>query len=139
WDFIVADVSIPIIGADFLTRFDLLVDVGCRKLVDRTTKLQVSAVPARHVDYARLTTLSPNLPNDFKSLLQEYREITTPRPALHDIRHHIATSNGPPVFAHARRLPPQRLEVAKKEFRALQDAGFIRPSSSPWSSPLHMV
>ena len=37
WDFIVADVSIPIIGAKFLANFNLLVDVGNRRLVDTST------------------------------------------------------------------------------------------------------
>ncbi|KRX13062.1 Retrovirus-related Pol polyprotein from type-2 retrotransposable element R2DM [Trichinella nelsoni] len=52
--------------------------------------------------------------------------------------HHILT-HGPPVFARPRRLPPDRLELARKEFDILLDLGIIRPSSSSWASPLHMV
>ncbi|KRY36482.1 Retrovirus-related Pol polyprotein from transposon opus [Trichinella spiralis] len=52
------------------------------------------------------------------------------------IQHHILT-HGLPVFARPRRLPPDRLELARKEFDIL--LSIIRPSNSSWASPLHMV
>ena len=48
-------------------------------------------------------------------------------------------TEGPPVHARARRLPPDKLVIAKEEFRKMEDMGIIRMSDSPWSSPLHMV
>ena len=54
-------------------------------------------------------------------------------------RHHLLTQPDPPVFAKARRLDPNKLETAKKEFKSMEKAGIIRKSTSPWSSPLHMV
>ncbi|GFY44990.1 gag-pol polyprotein [Trichonephila inaurata madagascariensis] len=39
WDFIIADVSIPIVGADFLAHFGLIVDLKQRKLIDTLTNL----------------------------------------------------------------------------------------------------
>ncbi len=36
-------------------------------------------------------------------------------------------------------LDPEKLHIAKTEFRELEKAGFIRRSNSPWASPLHMV
>ncbi|KAK3759577.1 hypothetical protein RRG08_055106, partial [Elysia crispata] len=44
-----------------------------------------------------------------------------------------------PVFARARRLAPDRLVIAKKEFFEMEKMGIIRKASSPWASPLHMV
>ena len=35
--------------------------------------------------------------------------------------------------------PPDRLAIAKAEFHNMQALGIIRPSSSPWASPLHMI
>ncbi|GBM58377.1 Transposon Ty3-G Gag-Pol polyprotein [Araneus ventricosus] len=52
--------------------------------------------------------------------------------------HHIQTK-GAPVFAKARRLAPDRLKVAKMEFQQMLDLGHVRPSSSNYASPLHMV
>ena len=51
----------------------------------------------------------------------------------------IPTVPGPPVFAKARRLDAEKLESARKEFAAMEAAGVICRSNSPWASPLHMV
>ena len=59
-------------------------------------------------------------------------------PIKHDITHHIATT-GPPVSAHPRRLPPEKLKIAHQEFEHMLQEGIIQPSCSSWSSPLHMV
>ena len=57
---------------------------------------------------------------------------------VHNIQLHIPTT-GPPVYAKARRLAPDKLLVAKKEFELMEKLGIIRRSSSPWASPLHIV
>ena len=44
-----------------------------------------------------------------------------------------------PVSAHPRRLTPDCLCAAKQEFEHMLQLSIIRPSSSAWSSPLHMV
>jgi hypothetical protein len=43
------------------------------------------------------------------------------------------------VFAKSRRLDPDKLRTAEKEFRALEKAGIVPRSNSGWSSTLHMV
>lgn len=43
WIFTIADIAKPIIGADFLQQFDLLVDLKRKRLYDRTTSLQLPA------------------------------------------------------------------------------------------------
>jgi hypothetical protein len=43
------------------------------------------------------------------------------------------------VFAKARRLDPEKLEIAKAEFKRLESAGIVWRSKSPCASPLHMV
>ena len=88
------------------------------------------------------SSLPGSLPLAAWELLQKYLDvvstgITHPHP-LHGISHSIETT-GRPVFAKARRLDPEKLQCAKKEFQELEAAGIIRRSNSPWSSPLHMV
>ena len=80
--------------------------------------------------------------NPYLTLLSEFltlTQISLPDiPIRHDVTHHIQTV-GPPVSAHPIRLAPDRLHVAKQEFEHMLNLGIIRPSSSPWASPLHMV
>ena len=59
-------------------------------------------------------------------------------PPKHGIRHVVPTE-GAPVFARPRRLFGEKLQVAKDEFNKMMEMGIIRPSNSPWSSPLHVV
>ena len=71
--------------------------------------------------------------NDRPSRVQRFRP--TPR---HGGEHHILTE-GPPLKARNRRLSPEKLAAAKKEFDEMEAMCIIRRSSSPWSSPLHIV
>ena len=52
WPFLIADVCLPILGADFLKHYDLLVDVRRQKLYCATTS-QLAATAAAD-DYATL-------------------------------------------------------------------------------------
>ena len=44
WVFIIADVKNPIIGADFLHTYSILVDIAHNRLVDSLTQLQVQGI-----------------------------------------------------------------------------------------------
>ncbi len=118
-----------------------MVDMHKHKLIDTHTHLQVQVLLSAG------TSPSPSLcPNDvpypYRKLLSEFPaviKITTPdTPVKHDVTHHIETT-GPPASARPRRLAPDRLKAAKREFEHMLQLGIIRPSSSAWSSPLHMV
>ena len=53
-----------------------------------------------------------------------------------DIMSHIhITTRGQPVHSKPRRLNPDKLKIAKAEFKHMLDLGIIRP----WSSPRHLV
>ena len=45
----------------------------------------------------------------------------------------------PPVCTKARRLPPEKLNIAKSEFKTMLELGIIQRSSSPFSLPLHVA
>ena len=61
WDFVVADVKFPIIGADFLRYYGLLVDVRHNTLLDATTFLSV------HGTVSKVCSVSPILVEPPKS------------------------------------------------------------------------
>jgi hypothetical protein len=83
------------------------------------------------------------VPDDVKILLQKFPSIlrtknVKPAPN-HGVEHHIHTGSHSPVFVKSRRLDPQKLQIAKAEFKRLESAGIVCRSKSPWASPLHMV
>ena len=142
WVFVVADIMQPILGADFLANFQLQVDLHSRRLLDARTSLHISVPVSASAQLSVHALMPDSLPPPIRSMLARYQSVTQPpafdRPVLHNVAHHIVTS-GPPVFAKPRRLAPERLAAAKQEFQHMLDLGIIRPSESPWASPLHMV
>ena len=141
WVFIVAETATPILGADFLRHYQLLVDMTHFRLVDATTNLMVNGIISQ-VESPSPSLLPRKPATPLEALLSEFPSITQPcgpeTPIKHDITHHITTT-GPPVSSRTRRLAPERLEIARKEFQHMLELGIIRPSSSSWSSPLHLV
>ena len=139
WTFYVAEVSQPILGADFLTHFNLIVDVRNRKLYDSST-LKFTKGQAAPGSSMKISTIKSD--NPYASLLKSFPELTQPYsatiPAKHNVTHHIETT-GRPTHAKSRRLAPDRYSMAKAEFDLLLKQGIIRPSSSNWSSALHIV
>ena len=143
WVFVVADVSQPIVGADFLYHYGLLVDLRAKQLRDSTTSLSVVVEPFDSVSLRlSVAIVNPESMTDYDTLLAEFPDITQPIykdcPVKHDVTHRIITQ-GSPVFARPRRLAPERLPIAKDEFTHLLDLGIVEVSDSSWSSPLHMV
>ena len=154
WNFVVAAVTKPILGTDFLAQFDLHVDCKNQKLIDGTTG--VSAIT--HISECDPTQVTPILKMD-GSVSLEIQELLSKHPQLFKptkvnsqagrnygqvTSHHISTNSDIPVFAKLLAARPDKLEVAKKEFKDLLANGIIRPSNSrpsnsPWASPLHMV
>ncbi|GFU72432.1 retrovirus-related Pol polyprotein from transposon opus, partial [Trichonephila clavipes] len=139
WTFIIADVSSPIIGADFLKHFNLLIDLKKKSLMDVETSLFTPCVFSNIVQPSILT-VDANI--SFKNILSEYSDLSNPslisKLASHGTVHHIITT-GPPVTARPRRLHPKLYDAVKVEFEFLLAQGIIRPSKSPWSFPLHVV
>ena len=137
--FILASVDKPIIGADFLAKHNLVVDLTNRRLVDATTRL--SAI-ASICNTDTPTPLHYQIDSEYGEILKKFPSVFSPpdysAPVKHNVVHHIVTT-GPLPFAKPRRLHPSKLLVAKKEFQHMVDLGICRPSSSPVSSPLHMV
>uniref|UniRef100_A0A5S6QYA9 RNA-directed DNA polymerase n=1 Tax=Trichuris muris TaxID=70415 RepID=A0A5S6QYA9_TRIMR len=140
WDFMCADVTQPIIGADFLFNFGLIVDLKHGKLVHRATSASCTGIIGSAVTLG-IKAINPTA-SEFLRLLAEFPSLTRPQMSSgqvnHGITHHILTE-GPPKAARPRRLPADRLRAAKAHFAALLDQGIIRRSSSPWSSALHLV
>ena len=141
WIFVITEAQKPIICADFLQHFGLLVNMRKQQLTDGHTHIRVHGILS--MDSSPSPFLFPkNHDNPYLILLSEFPTLTQISlldiHIRHDITHHIQTV-GPPVSACPRRLAPDRLHVAKQEFEHMLNLGIIRSSSSPWVLPLHMV
>ena len=139
WNFLSADVTCGIIGADFISHYGLLVDLKRKRLVDNLTSV---ASIGKLVSSEALSVKTFDTSCEYTSLLKEFGNITRlaqlGSTAMSEVVHHIET-HGPPLSARPRRLSPDKLAAAKAEFDSLIKLGICRPSSSSWASPLHMV
>lgn len=142
WKFYIADVPQAILGADFLARFNLAVDLRGRRLIDLdssdTARLRLSSCQALRLQVLHAVQPSASaliLTEEFPDLLTPKFNIPAPK---HGVQHHIELKGNPP-FARPRRLPPDKLAAAKKEFKFLQDNKIARRSKSYCSSALHLV
>ncbi|KFD51305.1 hypothetical protein M513_07905 [Trichuris suis] len=136
WSFLIADVRQPILGADFFRHFNLLVDVKRKQLINAQTYAVAPGTPLRSTATCYTCALRP-LNSKSHSILSRYPTLitctTTDGPIRHSVQHRIVTF-GPPVFSRPRRLPPEKLQVAKSEFDTMLRLGIVRPSSSCWAS-----
>ncbi|GFW30354.1 hypothetical protein TNCV_452921 [Trichonephila clavipes] len=106
------------------------------KLIDNGTKISTNCkLVSPEVHSIKLVSGE----SIFHGVLREFPEIVKPpsfsQEVKHNIKHFIETS-GPPVFAKARRLAPDRLKIAKSEFQHMLNLGHVRPSKN-FTSELH--
>lgn len=116
-----------------------MVDIKNKRLIDGTTKLsaigKITSSRSPNISVCIENTVYHKLLKQFPNLIRT--NIVSPT-FKHNVSHHIITK-GPPLFSRPRRLPPDRLAIAKKQFSYLVEQGICRPSNSPWASPLHLV
>ncbi|GFW77098.1 retrovirus-related Pol polyprotein from transposon opus [Trichonephila clavipes] len=137
--FFICNVSNAIIGTDFLHYFNIKPDLRNRTLFDVSTKLNCHCI----IRNSNIFSIKIHvIVNDFSKLLNDFPNIVKPPCANQTVKHnevHYIDTFGPPVCAKPRRMAPDRLKIAKMEFQHMLDLGHMRPSSSNYSSPLHMV
>ena len=121
WNFIVADVTLPLLGTDFLHSNTPLIDLRGKQLVDTTTYhstlLNSATASALH-----LNAISSSC-KEYDFLLAEFPDITTPNFNQLSIKHgaeHLITTESPPIPSLARRLSPENLAIAKAEFKTME-------------------
>ncbi|CAH8608307.1 unnamed protein product [Schistosoma intercalatum] len=141
WTFIIADVPTAILGIDFLQHYELLVDSRRLQLIDTSSNSKFMGCKA-HMNAYRILGTFYSRDDKFHALFEKFPTLTKPLeepPSVTNrVVHHTVTRR-PPVTARPRRLAPDKLAFAKREFDNLLATGIIRPSHSPWASPLHMV
>lgn len=96
WIFTITDVNCPIIGADFLQHFGLLLDLKNQRLLDSETFLSTPGWQSNPCDAPQVFTVDPT--NKFATLLREFSFISREKPnyktPAYNVTHQILT-NGP--------------------------------------------
>lgn len=133
--FIRAATSTNIIGADFLSRFNLAVDLRNKRLIDMNNKQWISGL-IKQCKQPSVFIINHNIELVFQ-VLNKQRSKNSPK--QHNIEHHIDTGDHRPVVSRPRRLFGEKLKIAKEYFKKMVDSGVCKQSNSPWASPLHMV
>ncbi|XP_012939641.1 uncharacterized protein LOC106012155 [Aplysia californica] len=135
--FVVADVKRPLLGADFLRRHNLLVNVRGLQVINADS-LAIYPCSTHRVANASIQELVPVAPqsNKFRKVLSEFPQILQPTfsssEVKHGVHHHVPTT-GPPIHAKARRLAPDKLATAKEEFKKMEDMGARGHLFCTWS------
>ncbi|KAL1446801.1 hypothetical protein WDU94_010886 [Cyamophila willieti] len=100
YPFIIAEVTSPIIGADFLRHYDLLVDLKNYQLIDRSNSRHVNMI-CGDLDPPGISTICKgNIDPRVTELISQYditKEQNNVNKIKHNTVHHIVTS-GPPVI-----------------------------------------
>ena len=82
WIFVIADLKNPILGADFLRHYSLMVDVKRNKLLDSLTQLEIQGVTAQASSPS--PTIGPQQHgNAYEAILAEFPTLT--QPCYHDL------------------------------------------------------
>ena len=127
WKFLVSDVSDAIVGADFLAYYDLLVDCRRSQIIHHDDNVR----PSKNI-----SQIASVIPTDIASRLHQPPNV---KPQEIDTKHFINTGHARPIAQRCRRLFGEKLSAVKRHFSQLQNCGIIRPSKSPWASPLVVV
>ena len=90
---------------------------------------------------ARLdTNLSNAKKQQVKQVLGEFEELFSDTIGQTNIAHHkIDTGDNPPIRQRAKQMPYAFREESNKQIEDMLEKGIIRPSTSPWASPIVLV
>ena len=144
WNFVIAEVSIPILGADFLSHYDLTVSMRKQHLFHEISGTVITAINTTVQQETRLISHIDHLPECVELLLQKYSEITKEASRLDEVKHpfvhRIITKEGcNPVSVKPRRVSLKLQDEAQNILQKLLMEGTITRASGSWSSPMHLV
>lgn len=118
WSFIISGTTRGIIGADFLNKYKLIIDINNRKLIDGVTNLAIRGEITSITNSSTISAMDKTA--KYYDILAQYPQITKPTlltvGVRHNVEHHIITE-GRPVYSKARQLDSKKLAQAKQEFQ----------------------
>lgn len=159
-DFLVAPgLGLPcILGADFIFRSGMVVDLGSQRAYFKFRRSQVVPVFFSKADAERevevigdieitppvdtdgLSHLSAREATAIRELCNKFPDVLTPVPGVtHLLEYEIRLTDSRPVRSHPYKLAPPKMEEMRKMIKQLLEQGIIEPSTSSFSSPAFLV
>ena len=91
-----------------------------------------------------LQTVAPNLTGEqqqqLQGLVDDFPSVFQTTPGRTTItQHQIYVGDAAPIRQKPYRIPYSRRDMVKRELEEMEAAGVIRPSTSPWASPIVLV
>ena len=139
--FLIANIKKPILGANFLEKFGIVVDISKKCICDPNSK-QFSKGSTGNFDVLSLTHKICQNDNKYFNILSKFPSVVAEPDYTKIVKHstiHRIETNGPVPYCKPRRLDPLKHKIAKAEFDFLVKSGICRPSNSHISSALHLV
>ena len=139
--FVKASVTEAILGADFVTKHGIIIDMKKGRITHGDTGIRRTLSESVSTNIYNVT--EPHCAEAEEILARHPKLMYEPGEALEDppnigIEHEIDVRGSPPAN-RARRLNPRMLEAAKEHFEELLKKGVIEESTAPFASPLHIV
>lgn len=138
WKFYITKVAFPILGRDFFIANDLLIDSRIPKLFKRPSVPQCNTIRAVAFEDGVSTKRLPPQFQQYQCICGDMEGVDFTRFKVLQTKHFIRTT-GAPCTTKVRRLSLERFAALKVCLKDMLDDGIIRPSASPWSSPITMV
>lgn len=130
WPFVITDIKFPLLGTDFLAHHGLLADVGRKRLLDTGTCRSRPLSTGLYAPSLRTST-APSSTSSETSSSQSCISCQEPRPNTASI---TISPQQARLHAKFRRLPPKKLQDAKRAFTKMEQMGICRKASSLWAS-----
>lgn len=104
---------------------------------------EVDNIQKENLKNLRLNHLNKEEYLAIRNLCVEYRDIfyneKLPLTFNNQIKHHIKLKDETPIFTKSYRYPQVHKEEVQKQIYSMLQQNIIRPSTSPWSSPVWVV
>ena len=119
-------------------------------LLERGTRLgSLSTINKHHCAYVveehnvnSYTAIIPKVPIELQHVVKNYADIFVTEDlqlGCTTLVTHKIDTEGEPIKAPNYRCAPMEHELIRKEINRLHELNFVKPSSSPWSSPVLLV
>ena len=137
-NFVKADVNQGIIGADFLSKNGLILDLAKSKIYEENTRSYQTYKKVQ----SKVSAITMIANKEVEKLIEKYENLFKDSKKLPPIKSdyvHSIPTKGIPPFCRPRRLSPSHLGALRRILTDLIGQDILVPSNAEYASPSHLV